>query len=66
MKKVGALLILTFVFYLIGQIIWWFSISCDQPLFGSKYLEDIIMLSVYTLSGIFGLLSGITLYKLNK
>ena len=66
MKKVGTLLILAFVFYLIGQIIWWFVISCDQPLFGSKYLEEITLFVVYTLSGICGLLSGITLYKLDK
>jgi len=66
MKKVSILLILTFVFYLIGQIIWWLAISCDQPLFGSKYLEDMTFVVVYTFSGICGLLSGITLYKLNK
>ena len=66
MKKVGTLLILAFVFYLIGQIIWWFAISCDQPLFGSKYLEEMTILVVYTFSGICGLFSGITLYKLNK
>ena len=45
---------------------WGFAISCDQPLFGSKYLEDMTFVVVYTLSGICGLLSGITLYKLNK
>jgi hypothetical protein len=66
MKKVGILLILTFVFYLIGQVMWFFIIFCEQPLFGSKYLEDIIMVSVYTFSGICGLLSGITLYNLKK
>ena len=66
MKKVGALLILTFLFYLIGQIIWWFTISCNQPLFGSKYLEEMTIFVVYTFSGICGLLSGIALYKLNK
>ena len=66
MKKVGALLTLTFVFYLIGQVIWWASISCEQPLFGSKYSEDMTLVVVYTLCGICGLLSGITLYKLNK
>jgi len=66
MKKVGALLILTFVSNLIGQAIWWFAISCEQPLFGSQYLEEIIIFAVYTFSGICGLFSGITLYKLNK
>tara|TARA_B110000116_G_C16458430_1_gene412618 strand:- start:401 stop:601 length:201 start_codon:yes stop_codon:yes gene_type:complete len=66
MKKVGILLILTFAFNLIGQVMWIFDIFCEQPLFGSKYLWNIIMLSVYTISGICGLLSGITLYNLNK
>ena len=66
MKKGSALLILTFLFYLIGQIIWWFTISCEQPLFGSKYLEEMTIFVVYTFSGICGLLSGITLYKLNQ
>ena len=66
MKKVGTLLILTFVLNLIGQIIWWLAISCEQPLFRSKYLEEMTIFVVYTFSGIFGLFSGITLYKLNK
>ena len=52
--------------HLIGQIIWWQAISCEQPLFGSKYLEEMTIFAVYTFSGICGLLSGITLYKLNK
>jgi len=66
MKKVSILLILTFAFNLIGQIIWWLAISCEQPLFGSKYLEEMTIFVVYTFSGICGLFSGITLYKLNK
>ena len=66
MKKVSILLILTFVFNLIGQIIWWLAIACEQPLFGSKYLEEMTLLVVYTFSGICGLLSGIILYRLNK
>lgn len=66
MKKVGVLLILTFVLNLIGSVIWWFAISCEQPLFGSQYLEEIVIFTLYTFSGICGLFSGITLYKLNK
>ena len=66
MKKVSILLILTFVFYLIGQIIWAITISYDQPLFGNKHLEDMTLVIVYTLSGVYGLLSGIKLYNLNK
>ena len=66
MRKTGILLTLTFVFYLIGQAIWLFVIICDDPLFGSKYLEDIIIFLMFTVSGIFGLMSGIELYRSNK
>ena len=66
MKKVGLYLIIAFTFYLIGQIIWLFMIILDIPLFGSNYLDDIIINQVFTLFAIFGLITGITLYKLNK
>ena len=66
MKKVGTLLILTFIFYLIGQVLWFFAVLFEQPLFQSKYLEDMTFVLIYTFSGIFGLFSGIVLYKLNK
>ncbi len=66
MKKVGLYLIIAFTFYLIGQIIWLFMIILDVPLFGSNYLDDIIINQVFTLFAIFGLITGITLYRLNK
>ena len=66
MKKVGLYLIIAFTFYLIGQIIWLFMIILDVPLFGSNYLDDIIINQIFTLFAIFGLITGITLYKLNK
>ena len=66
MKKVGLYLIIAFTFYLIGQIIWLFMIILDIPLFGSNYLDNIIINQVFTLFAIFGLITGITLYKLNK
>ena len=66
MKKVGLYLIIAFTFYLIGQVMWLFMIIFDEPLFGSNYLDDIIINQVFTLFAIFGLITGITLYKLNK
>ena len=65
MKKVGLYLIFTFIFYLIGQICWGFLIACEDPLFGAQHIDDIILNIIYTLSGLCGLMSGITLYKLN-
>ena len=66
MKKVGLYLIITFTFYLIGQVIWLFMIILDIPLFGSDYVDNIIINQVFTLFAIFGLITGITLYRLNK
>ena len=66
MKKVGLYLIIAFTFYLIGQVMWLFMIILDVPLFGSNYLDDIIINQVFTLFAIFGLITGITLYRLNK
>jgi len=66
MKKVGLYLIIAFTFYLIGQVMWLFMIILDEPLFGSNYLDDIIINQVFTLFAIFGLITGITLYRLNK
>ena len=65
MKNIGVLSILTFVFYLIGQIIWLFLIICDEPLFGSEFLDEIIVHQVFTLFGFFGLLTAVMTYKLN-
>ena len=66
MKKVGLYLIIAFTFYLIGQVMWLFMIILDEPLFGNNYLDDIIINQVFTLFAIFGLITGITLYRLNK
>ena len=66
MKKVGLYLIIAFTFYLIGQVIWLFMIILDIPLFGSDYVDNIILNIPFTLCGIFGLITGITLYRFNK
>ncbi len=66
MKKVGLYLIIAFTFYLIGQIIWLFMIILDVPLFGSNYIDNMILNQIFTLFAIFGLITGITLYRLNK
>ena len=63
MKKVGLYLILTFVTYLIGQLIWVITYIFDEPLFRSEYLEGIILIIIYTLNGIFGLIGSFLLYK---
>ena len=66
MKKVGFYLTLTFISYLIGQLVWILSIISDKPLFGSEYLESFTLILFFTLSGIFGLISGLILLKIEK
>ena len=66
MKKVGLYLIITFSFYLLGQMLWIITIFTEKPLFGNENLELMILANIFNLSGIFGLLSGIKLYQLNK
>ena len=66
MKKVGLYLIITFTFYLIGQVIWLFMIILNIPLFGSDYVDNMILNQIFTLFAIFGLITGITLYRFNK
>ena len=66
MKKVGLYLIITFSFYLLGQLLWILTIYNDKPLFGSENLELMVLVNIFNLSGILGLLSGIKLYQLNK
>ena len=66
MKKVGVYLIIAFTFYLIGQVIWLFMIILDIPLFGSDYVDNMILNQIFTLFAIFGLITGITLYRFNK
>ena len=61
MKKVGFYLTLTFISYLVGQLVWIFSFISDKPLFGSEFLETFIMVLFFTFSGIFGLISGLVL-----
>ncbi len=66
MKKVGLYLIITFSFYLLGQLLWILTIYNDKPLFGSENLELMVLINTFNLSGVFGLLSAIKLYRLNK
>ena len=65
LKQVGFHLMLTFVFFMCAQLIWTVSMFMDAPLLGSKHLEDMLIGQTFTVSGIFGLIAGIKLYKLN-
>jgi len=66
MKKVGFYLTITFISYLVGQLLWTVSFFLDQPLFGSEYLDTFALILIITFTGIFGLICGLILLKLEK
>ncbi len=66
MKKVGLYLIITFSFYLLGQLLWILTIFYQEPLLGNANLELMLLVNIFNLSGIFGLISGFRLYQLNR
>jgi len=63
MKKAGLYLLLYFTLNLIGNIIWFTTFFLDDPIFGSKYLEDLMLILIYNLVGVFGLIGSFILYK---
>jgi len=66
MKKVGFYLTLTFISYLIGQLVWIFSIISKRTLLGSEHLETFTLILFFTFIGIFGLMSGSIVLKIEK
>ena len=63
MKKAGLYLLLYFTLNLIGNILWFTTFILDEPMLGSNYLEDLMMIIFYNLTGIFGLIGSFLLYK---
>ncbi len=63
MKKVALYLILTFITYLIGNLLWFLTIISKEPFLGNHYLDTLMLVIIFTIFGILGLISGINLYK---
>ena len=63
MKKAGLYLLLAFTINFIGNILWFIVFILDEPIFGSKYLEELMLILIYTLNGVFGLIGSFLLYK---
>ena len=63
MKKVALYLILTFITYLIGNLLWFLTIISKEPLLTNHYLDTLMLVIVFTIFGILGLITGINLYN---
>ena len=63
MKKAGLYLLLAFTLNFIGNILWFIIFILDEPIFGSNYWEEFMLILIYTLNGIFGLIGSFLLYN---
>ena len=63
MKKAGLYLLLAFTLNFIGNILWFLTFILNEPILGSKYWEEFILILIYTLNGIFGLIGSFLFYK---
>lgn len=63
MKKVSLLFVLSFLFFVLGQIAWSLSILFESPLFSNSYLEEWFIGSLFTVCSIFGLIGSYKWYK---
>jgi hypothetical protein len=63
MKKAGLYLLLAFTLNFIGNMLWFLAFILEEPIFGSKYWEEFMLILIYTLNGIFGLIGSFLLYK---
>jgi len=63
MKKIGLLFLFSFVFFLLGQILWTITLIIDKPLFGSKIVEDWSINILYSLFSIIALIGSLKIYR---
>ena len=63
MKKAGLYLLLAFTLNFIGNILWFLVFILDEPILVSQYWEELMLILIYTLNGIFGLIGSFLLYK---
>ena len=66
MKKGALFLIFTFINYLIGQGVWTAAFFSKDPLFGSPFFEEMLLIQIFNSTGVLGLISGIFLYRESK
>ena len=66
MKKIGFLFTITFLFFLLAQTLWTIALVTEEPLFGSKTIEDWSINIPYSLCSIFGLTASFQLYKVKR
>ena len=63
MKKNYAILFTAFLFYLIGHVLWTFTIICDEPILLNEGVEQLLINIPFFIFTIIGLIATYRLYK---
>tara|TARA_B100001175_G_C19449522_1_gene610565 strand:- start:117 stop:314 length:198 start_codon:yes stop_codon:yes gene_type:complete len=63
MKRNILFLIIAFIFYLLGHLLWTAALILEKPLFYNIEIENWIINIPFLLFAIFGLIASIKLYK---
>ena len=62
-NKNYRLLFVAFLFYMLGHMIWTFSITCEKPLLFNKNIEEWLVNIPFFIFSIIGLIATYRLYK---
>ncbi len=66
MKKIAALFLISFIFYMIGHLLWSLSILLSEPFFFNEKYEIWLINLPFGLFALFGILASYRLYKIIK
>ena len=65
-QNTSFLFLISFAFYMFGQILWLLSIYLDDPIFNDTKLEIIAISVPFSFFAIFGLIASLKLYLENR
>ena len=66
MKRNILFLVIAFIFYLFGHLLWTASLIFEKPLFFNIEIETWLINTPFLLFAVFGLIASIKLYQTNK
>ena len=58
MKKVSLLFIISFLFFVLGQILWSIRLFNQSPVFGEYIIDDWVLNIMFCLCAVFGLIGS--------
>ena len=63
MKKISLLFVVSFLFFVIGQMLWNIRMFTHSPVFGEIIIDDYVTNIIFSLCSIFGLIGSYKWYK---